>query len=72
MSIRNMDSLFEPGSVAIFGASLRPDRMGTQVMNNMAESGFAGAIWPSSVPRPRRWPAWSRNWVPGARAAPSS
>ncbi len=46
MSIRNMDSLFEPGSVAIFGASLRPDRMGTQVMNNMAESGFAGAIWP--------------------------
>jgi acetyl-CoA synthetase (ADP-forming)/acetyltransferase len=41
-----MDSLFEPGSVAIFGASLRPDRMGTQVMNNMAESGFAGAIWP--------------------------
>ncbi|WP_426338661.1 bifunctional acetate--CoA ligase family protein/GNAT family N-acetyltransferase [Pseudoduganella sp. S-14] len=46
MSIRNMDSLFDPGSVAIFGASLRPDRMGTQVMNNMAESGFAGAIWP--------------------------
>ncbi len=46
MSIRNMDSLFEPASVAIFGASLRPDRMGTQVMNNMAESGFAGAIWP--------------------------
>ncbi|WP_028104109.1 bifunctional acetate--CoA ligase family protein/GNAT family N-acetyltransferase [Pseudoduganella violaceinigra] len=46
MSIRNMDSLFEPGSVAIFGASLRPDRLGTQVMNNMAESGFAGAIWP--------------------------
>ncbi len=46
MTIRNMDSLFEPGSVAIFGASLRPDRMGTQVMNNMAESGFAGALWP--------------------------
>lgn len=46
MSIRNMDSLFDPGSVAIFGASLRPDRIGTQVMNNMAESGFAGAIWP--------------------------
>ena len=46
MSIRNMDSLFEPASVAIVGASLRPDRMGTQVMNNMAESGFAGAIWP--------------------------
>lgn len=46
MSIRNMDSLFDPGSVAIFGASLRPDRIGTQVMHNMAESGFAGAIWP--------------------------
>ncbi|MGO4376965.1 bifunctional acetate--CoA ligase family protein/GNAT family N-acetyltransferase [Pseudoduganella sp. RAF53_2] len=46
MSIRNMDSLFEPSSVAIFGASQRPDRMGTKVMNNMADSGFAGAIWP--------------------------
>jgi len=46
MSIRNMDSLFEPGSVAILGASQRSDRMGTSVMNNMAESGFAGAIWP--------------------------
>jgi acetyltransferase len=46
MSIRNMDSLFEPASVAIFGASLRPDRIGTQVLNNMAQSGFAGAIWP--------------------------
>ncbi|WP_374583955.1 bifunctional acetate--CoA ligase family protein/GNAT family N-acetyltransferase [Pseudoduganella sp.] len=46
MSVRNMDSLFEPASVAIVGASLRPDRIGTQVMNNMAESGFAGAIWP--------------------------
>ena len=46
MSIRNMDSLFEPGSVAIFGASQRADRMGTQVLNNMAESRFAGAIWP--------------------------
>lgn len=46
MTVRNMDSLFEPGSVAILGASLRPDRIGTQVMNNMAESGFAGAIWP--------------------------
>jgi len=46
MSVRNMHSLFEPGSVAILGASQRPDRMGTKVMNNMAESGFAGAIWP--------------------------
>lgn len=46
MSIRNMESLFEPSSVAILGASQRPDRMGTKVMNNMAESGFAGAIWP--------------------------
>jgi acetyl-CoA synthetase (ADP-forming)/acetyltransferase len=46
MSVRNVESLFEPSSVAILGASQRPDRMGTQVMNNMAESGFAGAIWP--------------------------
>ncbi|MBB3121647.1 bifunctional acetate--CoA ligase family protein/GNAT family N-acetyltransferase [Pseudoduganella violacea] len=46
MSIRNLCSLFEPGSVAVIGASSRPERIGYTVLNNMAECGFAGALWP--------------------------
>jgi acyl-CoA synthetase (NDP forming)/ribosomal protein S18 acetylase RimI-like enzyme len=46
MSIRNFGSLFDPGSVAVIGASLRPGRLGTLVLNNMAEGGYAGALWP--------------------------
>lgn len=46
MSIRHLDHLFEPRSVAIIGASRRPGRLGTTVLDNMAGSGFAGALWP--------------------------
>ncbi|GGY20073.1 GNAT family N-acetyltransferase [Massilia dura] len=46
MSIRHLDRLFEPRSVAIIGASQRPGRIGTTVLDNMAASGFAGALWP--------------------------
>lgn len=46
MSIRNFKSLFDPGTVAVFGASQTPGRLGTVVLNNMAEGGYAGALWP--------------------------
>ncbi|QBE65331.1 bifunctional acetate--CoA ligase family protein/GNAT family N-acetyltransferase [Pseudoduganella lutea] len=46
MSIRHLDRLFEPRSVAVIGASRRPGRIGTTVLDNMAASGFAGALWP--------------------------
>jgi len=46
VSIRNLDSLFEPRSVAIIGASQRDGRIGTTALANMAGSGYAGALWP--------------------------
>ncbi|GAB2865146.1 GNAT family N-acetyltransferase [Pseudoduganella ginsengisoli] len=46
MSIRNFGKLFDPGSVAVIGASQRPGRPGTVVLNHMAEGGYAGALWP--------------------------
>ncbi|WP_338764501.1 GNAT family N-acetyltransferase [Massilia sp. METH4] len=46
MSIRHLDRLFEPRSVAVIGASRKPGRIGTTVLDNMAASGFAGALWP--------------------------
>ncbi|QGZ38688.1 acetyltransferase [Pseudoduganella flava] len=46
MSIRHLDRLFEPRTVAVIGASQRPGRIGTTVLDNMAASGFAGPLWP--------------------------
>ncbi|SFV08508.1 bifunctional acetate--CoA ligase family protein/GNAT family N-acetyltransferase [Pseudoduganella namucuonensis] len=46
MSIRNFGKLFDPGSVAVIGASQAAGRIGTIVLNNMAGGGYAGALWP--------------------------
>jgi len=46
MSIRNLDSLFEPRSVAVIGASERPFSVGGALWNNMLTSGFSGRLFP--------------------------
>ena len=46
MSIRNLDSLFDPRSVAVIGASERPFSVGGTLWRNMLTSGFAGSIFP--------------------------
>ena len=46
MSIRNLDSLFEPASVAVFGASERPASVGGTVWRNLRGGGFRGPLWP--------------------------
>ena len=52
MSIRNLDRLFQPRSVAVIGASDNPQRIGTRVLANLADSGFGGEggtgglLWP--------------------------
>ena len=46
MSIRNLEHLFQPGSVAVIGASDRPQSLGATLMRNLLEGGFAGPIWP--------------------------
>ena len=45
MSIRHLDSLFDPRSVAVIGASQRPASVGATVWRNLREGGFAGARW---------------------------
>jgi acetyltransferase len=45
MSIRHLDSLFDPHSVAVIGASDRPASVGATVWRNLREGGFAGARW---------------------------
>ncbi|CUI09033.1 Protein acetyltransferase [Janthinobacterium sp. CG23_2] len=46
MSVRNLDHLFAPRSVAIIGASARPHSVGATVLRNVIEGGFTGAIYP--------------------------
>ena len=45
MSIRNLDSLFDPASVAVIGASRRPGRVGTTVWRNLRSGTFAGRVY---------------------------
>lgn len=46
MSTRNLKSLFKPGSLALIGASERPQSVGAVVMENLLKGGFRGPIMP--------------------------
>jgi len=46
MTIRNLDYLLKPKSVAIVGASDRPGSVGKVLTDNILTGGFAGDIWP--------------------------
>ena len=46
MSIRNLEHLFRPQSVAVIGASEKPRSVGATVLHNLVEGRFAGPIMP--------------------------
>lgn len=46
MTVRNLDKLFAPKSVAVIGASGQPARVGSVVLANLIRGGFTGQIWP--------------------------
>lgn len=46
MSVRNLEYLFRPRSIAVIGASDRAHSVGATVMSNLARAGFAGPIVP--------------------------
>ena len=45
MTIRHLDSLFEPQSVVVIGASARPGSVGATVWKNLREGGFKGQLF---------------------------
>src|SRR3546814_13049119 len=45
MSVRNLESLFLPRSVALIGASPQEDSVGRVTARNLLAGGFAGPIW---------------------------
>ena len=44
MTIRNLDRLLAPRSVAVFGASPRVGSVGATVWRNLRGGGFSGAL----------------------------
>lgn len=46
MTLRHIDRLLTPSSVAVFGASDRPGAVGTHVWRNLHTAGFAGTLLP--------------------------
>ena len=45
MTIRNLDKMFEPRSVALIGASSKPGSVGYTMARNLIEGGFEGPIY---------------------------
>jgi acetyl coenzyme A synthetase (ADP forming)-like protein len=41
-----MQSFFSPGSVAVIGASRRPDTIGYQIVDNLVRHGYTGVVYP--------------------------
>ena len=46
MSVRNLDKMFRPRSIAVIGASARPRSVGAALMTNLMNGGFDGPIMP--------------------------
>ncbi|MEN3976684.1 bifunctional acetate--CoA ligase family protein/GNAT family N-acetyltransferase [Emcibacter sp. SYSU 3D8] len=69
MSVRNLDKLFRPGSVAVIGATDRPSAVGEVVMRNMLAGGFGGAIYPVN---PKRASLFDRTCYPDVASLPEA
>ncbi len=46
MAVRNLEKIFAPQSVAVIGASQKPNSVGHTVITNLIKGGFAGEIYP--------------------------
>ncbi|WP_395062551.1 GNAT family N-acetyltransferase [Paraburkholderia silvatlantica] len=45
MTVRNLDAVFRPKSVAVIGASQRPGSIGSMVWRRLIEGGFTSPLW---------------------------
>lgn len=62
MSQRGLEALLRPQSIAVIGASEKPNRAGSWMMSNLLSGGFAGPVLPVTP---------SRRSVQGVLAYPS-
>jgi acyl-CoA synthetase (NDP forming) len=45
-SVKQLDAILKPQSVAVIGASTSPDKMGHEVLKNIIDGGFKGSVHP--------------------------
>jgi acetyltransferase len=69
MSIRNFQSLLQPSSVALIGASPKPGSVGLITARNLLAGGFAGPIW---FVNPKHSSIEGRDCYPSVAALPSA
>jgi len=55
MARHYLEHLFSPKSIAVFGASERPDSVGARVYQNLLDGGFEGPIFPVNPKYQRVW-----------------
>ncbi len=51
MSQRGLEALLRPQSIAVIGASEKPNRAGSRMMSNLLSGGFAGPVLPVTPSR---------------------
>lgn len=44
--VRNLDAVFNPGSIAVIGASREPNKIGHVIVKNFVDGGFSGKVYP--------------------------
>lgn len=42
----SLQALFRPASLAVVGASAKPEKLGFQILKNILDAGFAGSVYP--------------------------
>jgi len=45
-SVKQLDAMLKPKSVAVIGASTSPDKMGHEILKNILDGGFKGPVYP--------------------------
>jgi acetyltransferase len=68
VTVRNLDKLFAPRSVAVVGATDRPGSVGTVVLRNVLSCGFKGEIYPVN---PNRKSVSGLKCYPSAESLPA-
>ena len=45
-SVSQLDGILKPKSVAVIGASTSPDKLGHEILRNILDGGYQGAVYP--------------------------
>lgn len=71
MSQRGLEALLRPKSIAVIGASMKPNRAGYLMMRNLLAGGFNGPVLPVTPARKRCWVCWHGRILPACPLHPT-